>query len=54
MTKIIKHLHLVWDADAIMRGFAAWKRNNARLMRERDDRKRAERAAKRQRSSKPD
>jgi len=47
--KIKRTLRLVWDADAIQRGIAAWKRRNHRLMQERDDRKRVERKAKRER-----
>jgi len=49
VTKIRHTLRLVWDADAVQRGIAAWKRLNHRLMVERDERKRAERRAKKRR-----
>jgi hypothetical protein len=49
MTEQRRHLVLVWDADRVQRGIAAWRRRNYRLMVERDERKRAERRAKRAR-----
>jgi hypothetical protein len=45
MPEIKGVLRLVWDADAVQRGIAAWKRMNYRLMQERDERKRAARRA---------
>jgi hypothetical protein len=53
MTKQRPYLVLVWDIEAFWRervaGWVAWKRENRRLMQEVDDRKRAERRAKRAR-----